>query len=33
VKLLESLRILVETIGYGRNRLYLFRRYFDLLMT
>ncbi|MHB0765654.1 Fic family protein [Stutzerimonas sp. NM35] len=33
VKQLESLNILVETTGYGRNRLYLFRRYFELFMT
>ena len=32
VKQLESLGILVETTGYGRNRLYLFHRYFDLFM-
>jgi Fic family protein len=32
VKQLESLNILVETTGYGRNRLYLFKRYFDLFM-
>jgi len=32
VKQLESLDILVETTGYGRNRLYLFQRYFDLFM-
>ncbi|MFZ3154480.1 Fic family protein [Pseudomonas sp.] len=32
VKQLESLDILVETTGYGRNRLYLFHRYFDLFM-
>lgn len=32
VKQLESLEILVETTGYGRNRLYLFQRYFDLFM-
>ncbi len=32
VKQLESLNILVETTGYGRNRLYLFHRYFDLFM-
>jgi len=33
VKQLESLNILVETTGYGRNRLYLFQRYFELFMT
>ena len=33
VKQLESLDILVETTGYGRNRLYLFQRYFELFMT
>ncbi|MHB0818659.1 Fic family protein [Stutzerimonas stutzeri] len=33
VKQLESLNILVETTGYGRNRLYLFHRYFELFMT
>ena len=32
VKQLESLNVLVETTGYGRNRLYLFKRYFDLFM-
>lgn len=32
VKQLESLNILVESTGYGRNRLYLFKRYFDLFM-
>lgn len=32
VKQLESLNVLVETTGYGRNRLYLFQRYFDLFM-
>ena len=32
VKQLENLNILVETTGYGRNRLYLFKRYFDLFM-
>jgi len=32
VKQLESLDILVETTGYGRNRLYLFHRYFDLFV-
>ncbi|MDG9927895.1 MULTISPECIES: Fic family protein [unclassified Pseudomonas] len=32
VKQLEGLDILVETTGYGRNRLYLFHRYFDLFM-
>ncbi|WP_313056045.1 Fic family protein [Pseudomonas lopnurensis] len=32
VKQLEGLNILVETTGYGRNRLYLFKRYFDLFM-
>lgn len=32
VKQLEGLDILVETTGYGRNRLYLFQRYFDLFM-
>ena len=33
VKQLESLDILLETTGYGRNRLYLFQRYFQLFMT
>lgn len=33
VNQLESLDILVETTGYGRNRLYLFQRYFELFMT
>ena len=33
VKQLESLDILVETTGYGRNRLYLLQRYFQLFMT
>lgn len=33
VKQLESLDILVETTGYGRNRLYLFQRYFEPFMT
>jgi len=32
VRQLEGLNILVETTGYGRNRLYLFKRYFDLFM-
>lgn len=32
VKQLEDLDILVETTGYGRNRLYQFKRYFDLFM-
>ena len=32
VKQLEALNILVETTGYGRNRLYLFQRYFDLFI-
>ena len=32
VKQLKNLNILVETTGYGRNRLYLFKRYFDLFM-
>jgi Fic family protein len=30
VKQLEDMGILVETTGYGRNRLYLFARYFEL---
>ena len=29
---LESMNILVETTGYGRNRLYLFQHYFELFM-
>lgn len=32
VKQLEGLQILNETTGYGRNRLYVFERYFDLFM-
>lgn len=32
VKQLESLGILRETTGYGRNRLYVFERYFALFM-
>lgn len=32
VRQLEGLNILVETTGYGRNRLYLFKRYFDLFV-
>lgn len=33
VKQLKSMNILVETTGYGRNRLYLFKRHFELFMT
>lgn len=29
---LESMDILIETTGYGRNRLYLFERYFELFV-
>jgi Fic family protein len=32
VKQLAGLQILNETTGYGRNRLYVFERYFDLFM-
>jgi len=32
VKLLEQMNVLVETTGYGRNRLYVFQRYFELFM-
>ncbi|MOA43150.1 HTH DNA binding domain protein [compost metagenome] len=32
VKQLEGLGILRETTGYGRNRLYVFERYFSLFM-
>ncbi len=32
VKQLEGLQILNETTGYGRNRLYVFERYFELFM-
>ncbi|MGQ7816280.1 Fic family protein [Metapseudomonas furukawaii] len=32
IKQLEQMKILVETTGYGRNRLYLFQRYFDLFV-
>ncbi|AOE82748.1 Fic family protein [Pseudomonas sp. TCU-HL1] len=32
IKKLEQMKILVETTGYGRNRLYMFKRYFELFM-
>lgn len=32
VKQLEAMGILLETTGYGRNRLYVFERYFDLFI-
>lgn len=32
VKKLEQMEVLVETTGYGRNRLYMFKRYFELFM-
>jgi Fic family protein len=32
VKQLEQMNVLVETTGYGRNRLYVFQRYFELFM-
>lgn len=32
IKHMEQMEVLVETTGYGRNRLYLFKRYFDLFM-
>nr|WP_305909731.1 MarR family transcriptional regulator [Methylomarinum sp. Ch1-1]MDP4522662.1 MarR family transcriptional regulator [Methylomarinum sp. Ch1-1] len=32
VKQLEGMGMLVETTGYGRNRLYMFVRYFELFM-
>jgi DNA-binding MarR family transcriptional regulator len=32
VKQLEEMGILIETTGYGRNRLYMFSRYFELFI-
>lgn len=32
VKQLEDIGILIETTGYGRNRFYMFARYFELFM-
>lgn len=32
IRKLEELGVLVETTGYGRNRLFLFERYFRLFM-
>lgn len=32
VKHLETMNILKETTGYGRNRLFVFARYFELFM-
>jgi DNA-binding MarR family transcriptional regulator len=33
VKQLEEMGILIETTGYGRNRLYMFSRYFELFIS